>query len=688
MQIVLYISHKYIYQSWYYTMKTKIIFLLYLFLFAANLLSQDLPHYLTNEEKEKLKTYIPPIGLTEYTNPPSRQVRTMAEWEELEGIIITWTSYTSILRQIVDYAQEEGLVYIVCSDSNTVKTYLTSGGVPLTNLKFIITGFNSIWVRDYGPWTVYADDVDSLYLIDWIYNRPRPADDIVPVTFANFYNVPIYQTTNSPNNLTNTGGNFMTDGMGTGFASKLILTDNPTKTEADIDSIMKKYMGITRYIKMNTLPYDEIHHIDMHMKLLDEETLLVGQYPTGISDGPQIEANLTYVLTNYLNGFGRPYKVVRIPMPPDGSGRYPSAGGQYRTFTNSVFVNKTIIVPTYDLQYDTTALRIYRDAMPGYNVVGINCNGIISALGAIHCITKEVGVKEPIYITHKQELASPQTDNGIEIKAMMKTISGIASAMIYWKKADDLQFQSSSMQLLNNHEFVGIIPPQIPGTKILYYISALSNSGKQITRPITAPNGYFTTIADVAVPVELINLRIFTHGNSVTINWQTITETNNYGFEIERKNLNQNLSSNEWEMLGFIEGKGTSAIASSYEFKDVVQTGGNYQYRLKQIDYNGQFTIYSLSEVDIIPFEFNLYQNYPNPFNPTTTISFQIPNEEFVSLKIYDILGNEVQTLLNKLVKPGIHNIQFEAASLASGIYFYTLKTKENFNSKKMILTK
>jgi agmatine/peptidylarginine deiminase len=669
-------------------MKTKIIFLLYLFLFAANLLSQDLPHYLTNEEKEKLKTYIPPIGLTEYTNPPSRQVRTMAEWEELEGIIITWTSYTSILRQIVDYAQEEGLVYIVCSDSNTVKTYLTSGGVPLTNLKFIITGFNSIWVRDYGPWTVYADDVDSLYLIDWIYNRPRPADDIVPVTFANFYNVPIYQTTTSPNNLTNTGGNFMTDGMGTGFASKLILTDNPTKSEADIDSIMKKYMGITRYIKMNTLPYDEIHHIDMHMKLLDEETLLVGQYPTGISDGPQIEANLTYVLTNFQSGFGRPYKVIRIPMPPDGSGRYPSAGGQYRTFTNSVFVNKTIIVPTYDLQYDTTALRIYRDAMPGYNVVGINCNGIISALGAIHCITKEVGVKEPIYITHKQEATSPQTDNGIEIKAMMKTISGIASAAIYWKKADDLQFQSSSMQQLNNNEFVGIIPPQIPGTKILYYISALSNSGKQITRPITAPNGYFTTIADVTVPVELINLRIFTHGNSVTINWQTVTETNNYGFEIERKNLNHNISSIEWEMLGFIKGNGTSVISSSYEFKDVVQTGGNCQYRLKQIDYNGQFTFYSLSEVDIIPFEFNLYQNFPNPFNPTTTISFQIPNEEFVSLKIYDILGNEVQTLLNKLVKPGIHNIQFEASSMASGIYFYTLKTKENFDSKKMILTK
>ncbi|MDP2303908.1 MAG: agmatine deiminase family protein [Ignavibacteria bacterium] len=669
-------------------MKTKIIFLLYLFLFAANLLSQDLPHYLTNEEKEKLKTYIPPIGLTEYTNPPSRQVRTMAEWEELEGIIITWTSYTSILRQIVDYAQEEGKVYIVCSDSNSVKTYLTSGGVPLTNVKYIIASFNSIWVRDYGPWTVYADDVDSLYLIDWTYNRPRPADDLIPVTFANYYNVPIYQTTTSPNNLTNTGGNFMTDGMGTGFASKLILTDNPTKSEADIDSIMKKYMGITRYIKMNTLPYDEIHHIDMHMKLLDEETLLVGQYPTGISDGPQIEANLTYVLTNFQSSFGRPYKVIRIPMPPDATGRYPSGGGQYRTFTNSVFVNKSIIIPTYDLQYDTTALRIYREALPGYNVVGINSNGIISALGTIHCITKEVGVKEPIYITHKQQSTSPQTDNGIEIRSVIKTISGIASAAIYWKRFEDTRFVSSPMQLLTDNEYAGMIPPQMTGTKLVYYISVTSNSGKQITRPITAPNGYFTTIADVAVPVELINLRIFTHGNSLTINWQTITETNNYGFEIERKNLNHNLSSNEWEMLGFIEGKGTSAISSSYEFKDVVQTGGNYQYRLKQIDYNGQFTFYSLSEVDIIPFEFDLYQNYPNPFNPTTTISFQIPNEEFVSLKIYDILGNEIQTLLNKIVKPGIHNIQFEASSLASGIYFYILKTKENFNSKKMILTK
>jgi hypothetical protein len=451
---------------------------------------------------------------------------------------------------------------------------------------------------------------------------------------------------------------------------------------------MKKFMGITRFIKMNTLPYDEIHHIDMHMKLLDEETLLVGHYPTGISDGPQIEANLTYVLTNFQSPFGRPYKVIRIPMPPDATGRYPSGGGQYRTFTNSVFVNKTIIIPTYDLQYDTTALRIYREALPGYNVVGINSNGIISALGTIHCITKEVGVKEPIYITHKQQPTSPQTDNGIEIRAVIKTISGIASAKVFWKREEDIQFQSSDMQLLSNNEFFGYIPLQSTGTKIVYYISAISNSVKQITKPMTAPLGYFSTIADAIIPVELINQRIFVHGTTVTINWQTVTETNNLGFEIQSQLIDEDKTFTDWKIIGMVKGKGTEAQVSSYEFRDDVLISGTYNYRIKQIDFNGNFTYYNLNRIEIIPFEFSLSQNYPNPFNPTTTISFQIPNEEFVSLKVFDMLGNEVKTLINEVMNPGIHNLQFDASSLTSGIYFYTLKAKEKITSKKMVLVK
>src|SRR4030095_4955419 len=104
-------------------------------------------------------------------NPPPGPVRTMAEWEEISALQITWTQELAILRQIVDYAQEECLVYIICSDSNSVKTYLTSGGVPLYNIKYLITPFNSIWCRDYGPWTVYSNVMDTLRIVYWIYKR-------------------------------------------------------------------------------------------------------------------------------------------------------------------------------------------------------------------------------------------------------------------------------------------------------------------------------------------------------------------------------------------------------------------------------------------------------------------------------------------------------------------------------------
>ena len=108
----------------------------------------------------------------------------------------------------------------------------------------------------------------------------------------------------------------------------------------EIDTIMKHFMGIEPFIKMPTLPYDGIHHIDMHMKLLDEETILVGEYPQGVADGPQIEANINYIKNNYTSAFGTPYRFIRIQMPPDAQGQYPDTWGDYRTYTNSIFINK------------------------------------------------------------------------------------------------------------------------------------------------------------------------------------------------------------------------------------------------------------------------------------------------------------------------------------------------------------
>lgn len=460
--------------------------------FAQEQDTTDLPHFLTPEEQELMKFYVPPT-LESFSNIPVSPMRTAAEWEESKGVLITWRSFPTILRQIAVAAQKEGIVYIVAnaSDTTAIKNTILQGGGTLRNLVFIVAPSNSIWCRDYGPWSACSNEVDSLCFIDWIYNRPRPNDDLIPLAMATQLGYPLYAMTSPPNDLIHTGGNFMTDGLGTGFSSHLVLDENPTKTEAQIDTLMSRFMGIRRYIKMQNLPYDGIHHIDMHMKLLDEETLLVGQYPPGVSDGPQIEANLQYVLSNFQTCYNRPYRVIRIPMPPDQFGRYPSQGGYYRTYTNSLIFNKTVIVPTYEERYDTTALRIYREAMPGYTIVGINCNQIIPQSGAIHCITKEIGSDEPVLIAHKRLLDSPDTTSR-EVVAKISSRSGIASAHVFWTTDTSAGFQMVPMQPIGTDSFrAQIAPPPARNTSqtIFYYIAAITNSNKRITKPMTAEQG-------------------------------------------------------------------------------------------------------------------------------------------------------------------------------------------------------
>ena len=455
-------------------------------------------HRISRAERDAFPAYRDSVRrafrLNGIDQPPSYSVRAAAEWEEIDALVIAWTGFPDILREIVRGAQTECRVLIVCTDSTIVKNNLQSNGVPLTNIEYVVAPFNTIWCRDYGPWNVYDERNDSLYLIDWIYNRPRPKDDTVNTSLERYTSLPMYRTITTPWDLVHTGGNFMVDGMGTAFSSKLILDENPTHTEAEIDTILKRFMGINRYVLMDKLPYDQIHHIDMHLKLLDEETLLVGEYPPGIADGPQIEQNLAYVLSNYASPWGDPYRVVRIPMPPDAMGVYPNTGGDYRTYTNAVFVNRTVLLPFYDTQYDTTALRIWQEAMPGYRIVGIDCNDIIPSLGAIHCITKEIASRDPLYIAHQRIRDQPAGGSGYAVDAIIRHRSGIASATV-WYRTDTLQpWLAVTMNLTNpsNNTWSCTIPAQASGSLVGYYIEATSNSGKQSTRPLPAPDAYWS----------------------------------------------------------------------------------------------------------------------------------------------------------------------------------------------------
>ena len=472
---------------------------------------EELPKGLTETERELLPQFQFNSRLV-ISDPPEGPVRAAAEWEEVEYLVVRWTNaYQNILRQIVEVGVQECKVLITTQNESSVTNYLTNQGVDLTNVEFLNTGSNSIWIRDYGGNTIYSDDVGERALTDWIYNRPRPLDDVMPTQHANMIGMPIYVTDTGINDLVNTGGNYMSDGLGNAFASNLILEENEpgnpynvsAKTEEEIDAIMNAYMGIENYIKMETLPYDEIHHIDMHMKLLDEETILVSKYPEGVADGPQIEENIDYVLSNFQSPFGTPYEIKWIDAPPSTSGSHPDTGGYYRTYSNAVFVNKSVIVPTYRPEVDEPALDYLRELLPGYNVVGIDVDNsnepLIASLGAIHCITHTIGVDEPLWIVHQPINEVPTGNTNVSITAMIKHVSGINNATVYWREEGESEFNQLSMTIINDDNWSADLLIPSGSESIEYYIEAEANSGKSLARPLVAPEGFWTfTVANLS----------------------------------------------------------------------------------------------------------------------------------------------------------------------------------------------
>lgn len=478
--------------------------------------SQGWPNAITEEERNHIERvgFAPLESRGIDTPPPYDNIRTAAEWEEVEALTIAWTSFPCIQKQIVAGAQNECLVIVFADEPSEAESYLTGnscgGPLSLENVQIVETEYNTIWIRDYGANTVYGSWNDDRVLVDWIYNRPRPEDDAIPDVLAETMGIDLYSTTAEPTDLMNTGGNWMSDGFGTAFASELILdendggsawwTDFPDHDEDEIDAIMTDFHGTETYIKMPTLPFDGIHHIDMHMKLIDESTLLVAEYPEGVADGPQIDANMEYVLSNYTTRWGTPFDVVRIPSPPEqgGGGGYPDENGWYLTYTNSVFVNKTVLLPTYYTEYDTTALRIYSELLPGYNVVGIDCdnNGqaIISQSGAIHCITHTVGVEDPLMISHLPLPDTENTTDAFSIEAYISHRSGIAEATLHWSTDEMGPWNSVSMALVADGEsdWTGDIPAQTESTTVYYYIEAEASSGKVGARPMPAPAGWWS----------------------------------------------------------------------------------------------------------------------------------------------------------------------------------------------------
>jgi len=446
------------------------------------------------------RTYLP-IGLTEdellmldrigelhrSTPPAVGPVRNPGEFEPMTGVIVRypWGNPTNLLAE---YAEDVTLWVIVedSADQSAATSDLTAAGVDMSHVDWIFAPTNSIWTRDYGPWFIVDGNGDQ-GIVDHIYNRPRPQDDLIPGVIGSDWGIPVYGM-----DLTATGGNYMSDGRGIAMSTRLTLDENPSLTTAEIDSIMHEYVGIEQF---HWLPYIEsggIHHIDCWAKFLSPEKILLKEVPSDHASYAALESNYAY-LSSITNSYGRPYEIIRVYTPND------------EPYTNSIIINDKVFVPQYGTAWDDDALQTYRDAMPGYEVLGFTGSWLSD--DAIHCRVMGVTDRYMLYIDHVPLPDSPSPIDDYRVTAGITDGSETGlkpdSLIVYWKTAGSPTFSPIVMTAgARTGSYYADIPAQSVGTEVQYYIYAVDNSGRREKHPYVAPGDYhsFEIVVDTEPP--------------------------------------------------------------------------------------------------------------------------------------------------------------------------------------------
>ena len=295
------------------------------------------------------------------------------EWVPAEGAIIAWDFYNDYFVQLTRQLLLSGKCWILVDNfeqRHFTERLLNQNNIPLDKIVFLTFPMDDIWVADYCP--IFTDTDGHLTMIDNHYFRSL--DDQFPEKLEMIWGVPRIKS-----ELEFEGGNFMTDGLGTGFVSTEVYDQNMDKFSPNqVNDRLKSLLGIHTVYALKKLQ-DGTGHVDMFAKLLDEDTLVIGQYSPNSPEYDILEANAKMAST-MVSSNGKPYEILRIPMP----GNY----WDYWTYTNALIYNNRVLVPQYQSKYDQFALTFYQNHMPGYEIVPIDCREPISSGGAVHCTVK------------------------------------------------------------------------------------------------------------------------------------------------------------------------------------------------------------------------------------------------------------------------------------------------------------
>jgi hypothetical protein len=322
-------------------------------------------------------------------------------------------------------------------------------------------------------------------------------------------------------NLTFTGGNFMVDGWGKGFCSELVFDENGTTVDeiSELDSVLGSFMDLDT---VYTFPrFFGIDHIDMSMKLLNDHTLILNEYPAGNQYNDEMDSCET-IIEQITNPWGQPVDVHRITTASWN-------GGTPYTYTNAIFVNNKVLLPIYGGTHatrDAQATALWESLLPGYSIHGFNCTSIIPLQGAIHCVVKEIIHRHLIRIEYPplpEELAG--IEDG-EITARIVSLGTLDpdSIELYWATDEAGPWFAETFASLGNDSFHVNIPPQPADDIVYYYVRAKNTEGNWTTMPRYGPEAHYQTSFPVTTPAAPESLTVWTDGDDVILQWTPVTQ--------------------------------------------------------------------------------------------------------------------------------------------------------------------
>jgi agmatine deiminase len=444
--------------------------------------------------------YVPHVSGKAFTTtaPPVGSIRAIAEWEPAQAVVIaayhSGNTFTFGIPYTLIAEMSENCKVITlaetAADTTSIRTAYNSNGVTLSNCIFKIAPLDSYWTRDYGPWFIMTNN-NTIAIVDFPYNRPtRPNDDNVPVFLAGAANLnePLYGM-----NVMHTGGNYMCDGMGVAAMTNLVLDENTSLTEPQIDTLFKQYMGVDRcYITSDPLN-DYIKHVDCWGKFLDVDKILIASVPTSNANYNDYEAMATY-WANKVSSYGNNYQVYRV---------YEPSGQPY---TNSLILNKKVLVPmnsAYGTTNNSAATAVYQQAMPGYEILGFQqlSSAAWASTDALHCRAHEIADKGMLYIKHYPLLGQKPLQTNYTINADVYALSGSSlisdSAWVRYR-VNHGSWQQTLMTNPSGNLWTADIPANPPagGDTIEYYIHASDLSPRSMTHPLIGspdPHKFWTS---------------------------------------------------------------------------------------------------------------------------------------------------------------------------------------------------